>query len=215
MKKIFLAAIFALSIGCYQGAANAAVLGFDDVTTDPYETVFDGYGGLTWSYANTDTVAMSTYGFGWPGLTEGIVSGNYAAVTNNPGANASFVITSSSLFNFNSAYFNSLYIPQNIINIEGYLGGVLQNQYSFGVSNTTPVFYEASGLFSGIDKLVISSGVTAQTWDLYEVNYIVMDNFDFGPPSGSTSDTTPTPEPSSMLLGLMGLGSIFGLKRKK
>ena len=208
MKKIFLTTLLVLAFSCFECSANAAVLGFDDVTIDPMGAVFDGYGGLNWSYGNTETVAMSTVGFGWPGLTEGIVSESYAAVTNNPQSNASFVITcSSGLLNFNSAYFNSLHLPQNIINIEGYLGGVLQNQYSFAVTNTTPVFYEASGLFSGIDKLVISSGIGSDAGESYKVNYIMMDNFDY--------DLTPAPEPSSMLLGLMGLGSMFGLRRKK
>lgn len=207
MKKLLVTMVGLLTILGFASSASAAVLTFDDITNTEVADIFNGYGGFNWQAPQTNSIAMSK-DYGYPGLDamQGVTSGDYAAVTNfsyEPGD--SFIITSStsSLFDFNSAQFASLDFAQNNISIKGYLGGVLQNEDSFDVTNSSVFYYNGGDKFFGIDQLVISSTLdTSGDW-------IAMDDFTY-----NESAPAPAPEPSSMVLGLMGLGSMLGFRRK-
>lgn len=207
MKKLLVTLVGLLTILGFASSANAAVLTFDDITAYDVADIYNGYGGFNWQTSPTNSIAMKK-DYGYPGLEamQGVTSGDYAAVTNysyEPGD--SFIITSStsSLFDFNSAQFASLQFENNNISIKGYLGGVLQNEDSFDVTNSSVFYYNGGTKFFGIDKLLISS-----TLDISD-DWIAMDDFTY-----NESAPAPAPEPSSMVLGLMGLGSMLGFRRK-
>jgi hypothetical protein len=212
MKKTIFTLLATLAIFSSTSSANAAMLNFDDINDDIInETmlngqILDGYGGFNWQLEGADSWVFHK-GFGYPGFTalQGVTSGNFAAYTNHD-FNHYFVITSTKAFDFTSAYFTSLALEHNNISIEGFIGTntIAAITTSFDVSNSIPTFFEANGQFNGINKLVISS-----TLDNPE-GWIAMDDFNYNPPAAA-----PAPEPSSMILGLMGLGSMLGLRRKK
>lgn len=205
MKKVLLTLLGLLAIMMSSSAANAAVLDFDKITTSEYDNIPDGYGGFVWQASGTNSIAMSK-SYGYQGLINAVTSGDYAAVTNHSGEPGdSFILTTtdSSLFDFNSAQFASLSFDKNNISIKGYLGEALLGEDSFDVTNAEPFYYNGGTKFFGIDKLVISSTLdTGGDW-------IQMDDFTY-----NEKAPAPAPEPSSMVLGLMGLGSMLGFRRK-
>jgi len=207
MKKIILTAVLLISIMCVSSGAKATTLTFDYPTTDYAENIYNGYGGFQWSGYGAPMAWNKTFR-NYTGLLNmvGVSSGNYAAVgAYSPGA--SFIITSSTLneiFTFNSAWFGSPYLAGNTISIKGYLNNVLQNQDSVDIIDFNPTFYDAANKFVGIDKIVIGSSLNLIN------DYIAMDDFRYN----EVSQETPTPEPSLMFLGFMGVSSLIRFRKK-
>lgn len=189
MKKFLsLLVITALSIGIVN-SAKAAVLGFDTLSNTE---IYDGYGGLNWEN-------MWAYGGGMQGTGywNGVVSPTKIAY-NRSGQVAN--ITSSTPFNFNGAHLTAAWDEPLNVKIEGFLGNSLNFTKTVVVNDSAPTWVDFN--FANVDKLRIDTWTATKTEGFTQV---VIDDFDF----------TPVPEPTTMLLGLAGIGGIFAVRRKK
>lgn len=188
------AACIALGVG---GAAEATVLTFDDLTTtNSYQTISNSYGGFNW----TNFYAINGSSIPNTGYDNGTVSGDYTAFN---GFGNSATVSSSSVFDFNGAYFTAAW--QNGLNIlvEGFLGGALQESKAVTVNTDAPTWFDFD--FLGIDSLKFTSSSSQ----------FVMDNFTFNETEVPESESVP--EPAS-ILGLMTVGALgagSALKRRK
>lgn len=206
VKKLSIAAAGAalIALGA-MGAAQAAVLTFDDVTIDDSGAIPDGYGGLNWNdmgVYNAQQFEQLDLNTGW---INGTVSGNYAAHTGYE----AIVSSSSSRFDFNSVSLTGLYNNALNILVEGFLGGALKYSQTVVVNTDAATFFNFD--FLGIDQLKFaSSGGTSSGFA--DLPYFAMDNF-------TITETAPTsvPEPASVL-GLLAVGTLgasSALKRKQ
>ncbi|MEN6427143.1 MAG: hypothetical protein ABFE13_17450 [Phycisphaerales bacterium] len=170
-------------------SANAAVLGFDDVTTDEWAEVPDGYGGLNWDQVYTlrkDFHPGSGYEYG-------TVSDSYVAYNYN--ANPAWA-TSDTTFDFNGAYLTAAWSNQDL-QVLGYLDGELKYDVTVPVVTTGPTWYDFD--FLGIDALNIISLGDSQ---------FAMDNFTY-------NETAAVPAPGAILLGTLGTGFVGYLRRRR
>ncbi len=207
MKKT-ITFLFAISLTlCIFNSVEAAVLNFDDITTEEYFH-FTNYGGFTWDakFAVASDSFYATYG-----NTYGSPSGEYAA--SNDGA-LSVSVTSPTDFNFCGAYFTGWAVDDEYweqdeestatsITVIGYNNSTFVGSETMSLS-TNQYDWLATN-FVGVDEIVFQTSGTPP-----DEPYWLMDNFTYNEPC-----TKPIPEPASILL--LGLGSlgILGLRRYK
>lgn len=80
---------------------------------------------------------------------------------------------------------------------------------SYGLTGYSNSGYSITGYeYNGILKF--NGTFSSMTLNINQPKYWCWNAFNIG-----TEGVAPTPEPSSMVLGLMGIGSLFGLKRRK
>lgn len=136
------------------------------------------------------------------------VSGVIIAFNNssNMGRDVSFQsIDPNNNFSLISGYFSSIWLAR---------GGDIT---AIGYDNGTEKYRQAININGGVPPLT-----TLNFNNIDKVDFITygkmfgLDNLtlDLAPVPPTPPPPSPAPEPSSMVLGLMGLGSIFGLKRK-
>lgn len=172
-------------------SANAAVLGFDDISTFPDSTdvdVSDGYGGLNWD--NFYVLHESCH----PGSGYDYGTVSESCVAYNAFGDPAWT-TSDATFDFNGAYLTSAWYDQNL-QVLGYLGGELKYDVTVPIVTTGPTWYDFN--FTGIDALKFIS-----------TNYqFVMDNFTY-------NQTATVPAPGAILLGTLGTGLLGYLRRRR
>ena len=172
----------------FSGKAFAVVVTFDDLTAPPTATGYapiGTYAGFSWSsdFYYFDSNIRSEY-------HKGIESAPQAAF--NAGGSDYVSFTSANVFNFEEAYFTSVYWNEQDITIEGYLstGGWDSREIRI---NQTRTRYDID--LNGFDQIYISSE-----------DYFAMDNM------------IVTPEPGSMVLFLLGgapmAAALYRRKRK-
>jgi len=217
-KKLALAvatsAAFIMSSG-----AQAAVLTFDDINVSGSNYVnLANYGGLNWM--NTAVLNAEEYTPN-SGYNNANVSGNNVAFnTYAEQATASYDISSNSLFNFVGANFTAAWRDNLNLTVAGYLNGVQRYTQTVTIQSDTAPNHIGSAAerytfnFDGIDELRLMATGGTQNVDAFGAAdptkgiggaHFAMDNFEY----------TPAPEPSTMVMGLMGLSSILGLRRNK
>jgi len=180
--------------------AQAAILSFDDFTTEP-KTTLTNYGGFQWT--QTGVLDTSVYEHQISGYVNGVTSGNYVAFNTY----ANLASASQSLFNFVGANFTAAWNDDLQLTVEGFLNGILTNSKTVTLQ---PVGTEAASRidfnFNGIDELRFNSfGGTLNPTVGGAGCHFAMDDFEY----------TPVPEPTTALLGLMGIGSLLGRIRRK
>jgi len=182
IKKIItgLAAILACA------AANAAVIGFDDLSGDETLPIGAGYAGFNWD--NMGTVRADAYpGSGYEAGTVSFMNAAY----NRDGATASISTADGGAFQFAGAWFTSAWVDQEIA-FEGWRGGQLVlSSGAFTLDTTTPRWIGLG--WGGIDTLVIYNSSGTQ-W--------AMDEFT-------------VPEPGSLALVGAALGGMALGRRKQ
>jgi hypothetical protein len=183
---------------------NAAVLTFDDFTTDlgPNLTgveLTDGYGGLDWSEMWViDGCAYNTAS----GYCSGIVSGDYVAYNRF----ARITDTSSdSLFDFQGAYLSAAWSTGLNIRITGYSDSNLLFDTTVVVDKGAPTWFDFA--YVGIDHLEFDAygGTDATPGDSGEGEYFVMDNFTY----------SVVPIPAAVWLFGSGLGLLGWVRRRQ
>jgi len=191
MKKLVYVMLALVNLLGVCASANAAVLGFDDISTFPDSTevdVPDGYAGLNW---DNFRVLHESYHPG-SGYEYGTVSKSYVAF--NAFADPTWV-TSDTTFDFNGAYLTSAWYDQNL-QVLGYLDGEIKYDVTVPIVTTGPTWYDFN--FTGIDALQFIS-----------TNYqFVMDNFTY-------NQTATVPTPGAILLGTFGAGLVGYLRRRR
>ena len=181
IKKIFigLAAILACA------AANATVIGFEDLAGDPALPLEAGYAGFDWE--GMGTIRADAYpGSGYEAGTVSFMNAAY----NRDGATAAISTLDGSVFGFTGAYFTSAWVEQEI-SFEGWRGGqLLMTSGAFTLDTSTPRWIGLG--WGGIDTLVIYNSSGTQ-W--------AMDEFT-------------VPEPGSLALVGASLG-LMALRRRR
>lgn len=231
MKKIILSLAVLLSMF---GAtnANAAMLNFDDITTDQWiETVPDGYGsytgfgGFTWgnkantpAYLNNVIIFDKVAPYGFTSIQYGAVSGNYAAVNNYGTPYLIKSATAGQTFTFNSAYFTTIdgaysypdekdNVNSETVTVEGYLNGFLVASDNLTIFSNKATLFKGYDNFQNINELrLIGSEPT-----MFNSNFW-MDNFSY---NNEVETEVPAPEPASLILGAISLSSVLGFRKNR
>jgi hypothetical protein len=189
MKKFLVLAFSAIIMFSLVNKANATILTFDDITTKDLDT-FYSYGNLSWNNAG---VVKNSYHSG-SGYDKGTISPSYVAF-NEYAYDMTVNAINSQKFTFNDAYFTSAWYEPNDLTVTAYLGDNIVGSKTVTLNTQQPQLISFN--YKDIDKLLFHSS-----------NFqFVMDNIRINEP-------VPTPEPSSMVLGLLGLGSLFGFKKR-
>ncbi len=204
MKKIDFVSLFLIWLCLGSNAAQANVLTFDDVATDPgstWEAIPNGYGGLNWSnfWVLAPQLDLSLDpSLGWQ---NGLVSGDFLAY-NQAGAVAE--VSSGSVFDFDGAYFNASYRDGLQVTATGWKNGAQLYQTSIEVDTNAAQYFAFN--FSGIDSLRFESsgGIAPDVWDGTQFN---IDNFSFKP--------APVPVPAAVWLFGSGIIGLAGAARRR
>lgn len=208
VKKLSIAAAGAALIALgTTGAAQAAVLTFDDITIDESGAIPDGYGGLDWDDIHVLSSQKSGREFLNSGYGNGTVSGEYVAYNRFAGVGT---VSSSSMFDFNGVSLTGAWNNGLNIVVEGFLDGVLKYSQTVVVNTDAPTFFNFD--FLGIDQLKFASFGGTHIGGDWSGTQFAMDNFTI-----NETDSTSVPEPASVLgllaVGTLGAGS--ALKRKQ
>jgi hypothetical protein len=201
MKKItFLSFLFVLS--CLNiTTAQSSVLTFDDVTTDTWDAIPNGYGGLNWTNFWVIAPQLDLSLDGSVGWQNGLVSGDFVAY-NQSGAPAE--VSSATAFDFNGAYFNAAYRDGLQVTATGFRNGSQLYQTTIEVDTNAAQFFAFN--FAGIDTLSFASaeGIAPEAWDGTHFN---IDNFNI--------NTASVPVPGAAWLFGSAIISLAGVARRK
>jgi len=186
-------------------SANAAVLGFDDVSTAGSGKLGPLYGGFFWSSHQviSDTFFQSSTfsSFGSP-------SGEYAAFTSgDEDGSLNKAVSRSTPFDFNGASFASYGTRDDFgssgarsLTIEGYNGSILVDSHTFDLSADRYTWERVD--MEDVTKLVFLTPAFP--------NFYLMDDFTFD--EAIIDDDANVPAPAS--IALIGLG-LFGLRFRR
>ncbi|OGI04144.1 MAG: hypothetical protein A2Y25_05830 [Candidatus Melainabacteria bacterium GWF2_37_15] len=194
MKKLLTGALLTIALSFSIQSANAAVITFDSPAVEYDRIIQNGDYGFNWQSMYILNPDADPY-FSGTGYDIGRISEKNVAYSNT---NAYMYAIGDSTFTLNNAWFTSAWQETDTLTVTAYLDGVFRGSKTVGLTNTAPLLVEFN--FTNIDEVVFHA----------DINQFVMDNLVYNEGMG-----TPVPEPSSILLGLMGASSLLGLKKKK
>lgn len=173
--------------------------GFVQLYDDDYSTVTSGYG--KWTSATYDKFEMKIVGQNagtadWARLWAAPTVGGAAEITKGTFLNYEFALTATGLNGTYDAVTGLVVSEGDPTGVNGYFRGLFQNQ-----STTMP---ELNGFYAfdftlNMDSWAFAQGNEALNGDLYPSQF------------GAQA----VPEPMSIMLGMLGLGSIAGFRRFK
>ena len=218
MKKISYLVILIMIVFQIK-TVNATVLTFDDLTdiipTNEQAPIDDIgiYGGLHWNnmlYTDPDEFNFHLDNIGNSGYENGLVSHDHVAF--NSGGNQATIF--GDVIDFEGCYLTGAWRDGLNINVQGFKAGALLYEETVVADSTSATWFEFN--FLGIDTLVLSSfggiahGYTAGDSGgsiVLDGTMFVMDDFTF--------ETTPVPEPASIIMVCLGLTGPFFLRSRK
>jgi len=234
MKKIILTLAVFLTVFSATTASNAAILKFDDVTTDSFLGIPNGYGnytgfsGFDWGngvpvpYGQEKSVVMHYTMAMIPPVA--IMSGQYAGVINMGNSLIIKPMDSSETFTFNSTYFTAIngaysspdeQFNENLITLNLKAYNLLDEKVfedSIQVSNKYHTLYKGLNNYKDIARLELvglnPTMINPQVFFddfTYNEAYVPENN----------GNEAPAPEPSSLILGLMGISSLVASRKNK
>ena len=201
--------------------ASAALLTFDDLPDIvpvngplPIDS-FSDYGGLTWenmNYTDPDEFNQRLDNIGNSGFENGLVSSNHVAF-NNADSTAAISTNSGQLIDFLGCYLTGGWRDGLNIQVQGFKDGYLLYDDLVVVDSTSPTWFSFE--YFSIDTITLFSyGGTAHGYSAGDSDYsfvldgssFVMDNFTF--------NEAPVPEPSTLLLFIIGLLSSTSVAKR-
>ena len=201
MKKINLLLLF-LALPCLNiNAAHSSVLTFDDVTTDTWDAIPNGYGGLNWTNFWVIAPHLDSSLDGSSGWQNGLFSGDFLAY-NQAGAPAE--VSSGTAFDFVGVNMNAAYRDGLLVTATGLRNGTPLFQETIEVNTDLAQYFAFN--FIGIDTLqfVSQGGIAPEAWDGTHFN---IDNFAY--------NAAPVPVPAavwlfgSSIIGFAGLCAAY------
>jgi len=209
MKKLlltaFLVAATILGIGT---TANAAVIKFDDLSNSTF--VYDGYEGFNWNNFISQNADNAAAELDSPDLYNADESFPNVA-WNNAGSPAD--MSSDRLFILNSGYFTAWAPDLFTLRIQAFRYDDELPRYD----DELPVSTKDISLLGNQKKYfnfdfqaaneIRFTPLDANGNPVQEGEWFAMDNIDY--------TTAPVPEPSSMVLGIMGIASLLGFRKKQ
>lgn len=196
MNKIIFNLIISALLSCGI-KANAATITFDNYKPgSSYEIINTLYEDMSWDIDKISVFNKNTYTW----LNYAVSSGNYAAMGfSNPVIKAA----DNSLFTLNSIYLSSIFYNNSPMTVFGYK------------DNSNTPFYTKNLILSANSREKIEFNWTDIKRVKFDTQIIFMFGMDdFNVTLVSTTQPSPVPEPSCLLLGLIGLSGVLGLKKR-
>jgi len=187
MKKFLFSILLSAIVVLSASQAKAETIKFEDIhpNSSGWGYIEDGYEGLLWdNMAWVDKNSWSLYK----------AKTGHNSAYNDEGLPAAILSPDGTVFDFLGAYLRSIYNDNNYLTVTAYKNGSIFDEQKFLLS--TNYQYKTFN-YTGIEKITFSTTSRDMNIDSIDIN-----------------EPTPVPEPSSMILGLMGLGSLIGLRRK-
>ena len=188
---------------------SQTVVGFDDLSeTASGSWLQSGYQGLNWNMVLVNNAILGTNSV-WRGPTGdyyGMVSlSNVAVLFGNPSITGNSEIDSPGTnFNFLSAYFTGAFDSNLNIEVQGFNGTNLTYDQTVVTSATNPTLFTFNYL--NIDRLYFNSSGGQPAFGFYnDTGEFIMDDFTF----------EFIPEPSSLLLTVLGVVSLWAFVKRR
>jgi len=199
-------------------AAAATVVNFDDIDASSGDVILDllsPYQGFDWTNFSVYNVNNTS---GFPGFTNGVVSSPNAAYTSGDSGGSPLIsiISSTSSFDFVSAYLGAGWYDGLNVTVEGFDGST--EDFSKTVTVGTGGAQLFTFNFDGINKLEIFSTVTGSTTDPFGCgasgcSQVTLDDLTFTPSSGPPPP--PVPEPSMANIAALGFLALAAFHRAR
>jgi len=212
MKKIFII-LFALITLSFTGMSSKAI------TLDGYRIGFDDYsiGG------STALILNGYYGFNWENFIAYEVpvwspqnNGYFNGLLSAPNEAYSWSLFEQTItksiggtFSFTEIWATAANNDANLyLSLEGKLGGITKFSDTFKLTTAGPTYKNYAGTnMENIDTLILRGVINGSSYSY--TTGISPSQYQY------VLDAPPVPEPSSIIMGLLGLSSLLGIKRKK
>jgi len=211
MKKFFIILFSLIALSLNSMSSKAITLDGQRINFDDYSfnastaLILDGYHGFNWE--NFIIYHVPVWAPADNGYFNGLLSGENEVyswsifeqkITKSIGGTFSFTEIWATASNNNSNLYLSL---------EGKLGGVTQFIDSFKLTTEGPTYKNYTGtMMENIDTLILKGTINAQPYSFTTGGNPIQYQY--------VLDSPPVPEPSSMLLGVLGLSSLLRLRKK-
>lgn len=194
LKTTLFAIVLTGFVVFFVNCTQAAVLTFDDISTNEYGQIPDDYGDFTWNHTSIEGVfyyvdiQQQTVD---SGFINGVVSGNYVAFPTSYSHAGIGGIIATDEFIFYGAYFTAAWRDSLNVQVDGYFDDNLLYSTTIEIDTTGPTWFQFD--YENINKLNFSAsgGIQHEGYE-YDNTQFVIDDFTY------------IPEPTMILLFTVG-----------